>query len=80
MESLSVEQQIMEQLRNLDDAQKRRVLNFVHTLRPAPPLSARELLLLPPSERDRLVAAAFEAAVDEEFEVFEAYSEDDLDA
>jgi hypothetical protein len=80
MESLSVEQQIMEQLRNLDDAQKRRVLNYVHTLQPAPSLSARDLLHLPPDERDRLVAAAFEAAADEDFEVFEAYSEDDLDA
>jgi hypothetical protein len=81
MASLSIEQQIVEQLRFLDDVQKRRVLDFVHTLRPTPsPYTARELLHLPPDERDKLVAAAFEAAADEDFEIFEAYSEDDFDA
>jgi hypothetical protein len=81
MASLPVEQQIMERLKNLDDAQKRRVLDFVHTLQPTPSAyTARELLLLPSDERDKLVAAAFEAADDEDFEVFEAYSEGDLDA
>jgi hypothetical protein len=73
MAGLPVEQQIIERLRHLDDAQKRRVLDFVHTLQPALPYTARELLHLPPDERDRRVAAAFEAAAAEDFEVFEAY-------
>jgi hypothetical protein len=40
--------------------------------------TARELLRLPPEERDCLVEAAFEAAVDEDFEVFEAYDHTSL--
>ena len=39
--------------------------------------SARELMKLPFEERNNLVMAALELAVDEDFEVFEAYSEED---
>ncbi|MBN1311453.1 MAG: hypothetical protein JXB30_08540, partial [Anaerolineae bacterium] len=75
MASISIDQQIMERIRELDEAQKQRVLEFVtHTARQPSTYSARELLSLPPAERQRLVAAAFEAAADEDFETFEAYS------
>ncbi len=80
MASVPVEQQIVEQLHRLDEAQKRRVLDFVTALQQTPARTARDLLRLPPEERSRLVTAAFEAAADEDFEVFEAYSEEDLDA
>ncbi len=81
MVSVSIDQQIMERIRELDEAQKQRVLEFVaHTAQQPPTYSARELLSLPPAERQRLVAAAFEAAVDEDFETFEAYSEEELNA
>jgi len=40
--------------------------------------SAQELLLMPPEQRSRILAAAFEAAADDEFETFEAYSEEDF--
>lgn len=78
MASVPIEQQIIEHLRSLDDRQKQRVLEFVNTLKPT--TSARELLSLPAEEREQLVAAAFEAAAEEDFETFEAYSEEELDA
>ena len=34
---------------------------------------------LPPEERNRLVRIAIELASDEDFEIFEAYSEEDFD-
>jgi hypothetical protein len=80
MVSIPVEHQIIEKLRDLDNAQKQRVLEFVSTLQRTPVYTARELLRLPPEERERLVAAAFEAAVDEDFEIFEAYSEEETSA
>lgn len=81
MVSVSIDQQIIERIRELDEAQKLRVLEFVaHTAQQPPTYSAQELLSLPPAERQRLVAAAFEAAVDEDFETFEAYSEEELNA
>jgi hypothetical protein len=81
MASVSIDQQIMERIRELDEAQKQRVLEFVaHTAQQPPTYSARELLALPLAERQRLVATAFDAAAGEDFETFEAYSEEDLDA
>jgi uncharacterized iron-regulated protein len=80
MAGVPVEQQIVEKLHRLDDAQKRRVLEFVTALQQTPARPARDLLRLPPEERELLVAAAFEAAAGEDFEVFEAYSEEEPDA
>ena len=40
--------------------------------------TAQELLLMPPEQRSRVLAAAFEAAADDTFEIFEAYSEEDF--
>ena len=34
---------------------------------------------LPDEERERIVRASIEAAADEDFEIFEAYSEEDFD-
>lgn len=68
MASIPIEQQIIEQLRNLNEHQKQRVLDFVTTLKPT--YTARELLNLPAEERQRRVAAAFEAATEEDFEIF----------
>ena len=71
MADVTIEQQIIDHVRKLDDAQKQRVLEFVkHTLQQKLTCSARELMRLPFEERERLVAAAFEAAANEDFETF----------
>lgn len=81
MADASIEQQILEKLRRLDEAQKQQVLDFMtRSLGEPHPYTAEELLQLPPEERARLVAAAFEAAANEDFETFEAYTEEGLDA
>jgi|GEM_PF-4334104 len=41
--------------------------------------TAEELIKMPLEERNRHVAEALELAKDEDFEIFEAYSEEDLD-
>ncbi len=81
----AVEQEIMEKIRKLDEETQKRVLTFIEELEISeeiPPqkfYTALELLQLPEEERNRLVAEAFERAADEDFEIFEAYSEEDFD-
>jgi hypothetical protein len=41
--------------------------------------TARELLKLPREEREKYMAWSFAQAENEEFEIFEAYSEEDID-
>jgi hypothetical protein len=40
--------------------------------------TAEELLMMPAEQRSQILAAAFEAVADDEFEIFEAYSEEDF--
>lgn len=77
----AIEQEILEKLAHLDDAQKKRVLEFVQSIGENRPKSytARELLKLPEAERQRIIAESFRVAVDEDFEIFEAYSEEEID-
>jgi len=77
MADQSLEQQIIERFRHLSESQKHRVLHFVErTLAEPSSHTSREMIRLPSEERERLVAAAFEAAAGEDFEIFEAYSEE----
>lgn len=73
----TLEHQIVARVRQLDKEQQQRVLDFIAYLEA--PLSARQLMQLPPEERQRRVAAAFARAADVDFETFEAYSEEPLD-
>lgn len=76
----TVERELIDKISRLSPAQQRQVLEFVWRIEQTPQAntySARELLKLPAEERDRLVAAAFESAADEDFETFEAYSEEE---
>ena len=75
----TLEQEIIERISKLDSENQRRVLDFVTQLEAEPPLSARDLLKLPYKERQRRVKAAFDAPANEEFETFEAYSEEFID-
>lgn len=78
----AIERELIERISRLDVEKQRRVLEYVQHMEATPPerrLSPQELMHLPPEERNRLVAEAFELAVGEDFEVFEAYSEEGLD-
>jgi hypothetical protein len=72
----TLEQEIMTEIRQLDDNHQQLVLDFVRHLKTAKPLTAREIMRLPQAERDQVVASAFALAADEDFETFEAYSEE----
>lgn len=75
----TLDQEILETIRQFDEAQKRRVLEFVQHLQGEKVYSARELMKLPLEERRRLVEASIAAAAGEDFEIFEAYSEETFD-
>jgi hypothetical protein len=72
----TLEQKILERISKLNPENQKRVLDFVQQLENEHPLSARELLKLPYEERQRRVKAAFDSAANEDFETFEAYSEE----
>lgn len=74
----AIEQEIVEKFRQLEPDAKERVLNLLGRLADDHPLSALELMRLPAEERQRRVQAAIEAAADEDFETFEAYSEESV--
>lgn len=71
----ALERELIDKITRLDADQQRLVLDFVERIETATQpkrYTARELLRLPPEERDRLIAAAFEMAATENFETFEA--------
>lgn len=73
-----LEQEIIEKFQQLDSSARQRVLASLEQLEHERPLSALELMRLPAEERQRRVQAAIAAAADEDFEIFEAYSEEAL--
>ncbi|MCA0458937.1 MAG: hypothetical protein LCI00_33620 [Chloroflexi bacterium] len=75
----TLERELIERIIRLDDASKQRVLEFVDTIENPRTYTALELLELPPEERERYIAWSFAAAANEDFETFEAYSEEDFD-
>lgn len=76
----TIEQEVINELKKLDAARQQLVLAYARNLTASSvTYTARELIKLPPAERERLVSEAFKAAEDEEFEVFEAYSEEAVD-
>lgn len=79
----ALEHELQNKIAHLTEDQQREVLSFVDQLLPpsmaSRPMTAREMMKLPPDERERLVRESFALAADEEFEIFEAYSEEGLD-
>jgi hypothetical protein len=75
----TLEQELMEKISRLDEDNQRRILRFVEEIENPRTYTALELFKLPPEERERYIARSFELATNEEFEIFEAYSEEDLD-
>jgi hypothetical protein len=79
----SLEHEIIEKISRLDSEKQQRVLDFVRSLeepQQAKAYSLDELVKMPPEERSHAVAQALALSADEDFEIFEAYSEEDIDA
>ncbi len=76
----AIEQQILEKVSRLEPAQKQRVLAFVEQIaNQQHHYTARELMRLPVEERTAILQAQLAQAAKDDFEAFEAYSEEDLD-
>jgi hypothetical protein len=76
-----IEQQIIEKISHLEVEKQQRVLEFVEQLiAPVKHYTARELMQMPAAERNAIMRAQLEQSANEDFETFEAYSEEDLDA
>lgn len=76
-----IEQQLLDKIGHLSTDQQQRVLEFVEELEGTRrQYTAQELMRLPPTQRETILRAQLEMAENEDFELFEAYSEEDLDA
>ncbi len=75
----TLEQELIEKISHLDEDQKRHILEIVETMEKPRTYTALELLELPVEERENYIARSFELAANEDFEIFEAYSEEDFD-
>jgi hypothetical protein len=76
----AIEHELIERISHLDADKQRLVLAFVRDLESdTPTYSARELMKLPFEERNRILLEQLQQAEDEDFEIFEAYSEEDFD-
>ncbi len=74
----TIEQELMEKIGHLNEDGKLQVLAFVEMITPRF-YTLDELTNMSPEERSKAVAASFAAAADEDFEIFEANSEEDFD-
>ncbi len=78
----TLEQELMEKISQLNEDQQRRILKIVETMEPVQPVkrhyTARELMRLPPEERNQIARAALTRSLDEDVELFEAFGEADL--
>jgi hypothetical protein len=78
----TVERELIERIHHLDEEKQRQVLEFVQTIETPTEqkrYSARELMKLPFAERNRILLEQLERAANEDFETFEAYSEEEID-
>lgn len=73
------EQRIVELMAHMDEAQRRELLAMARQIVLPRTYTALELLELPKAERERYMALSFALSADEDFETFEAYSEEDID-
>jgi hypothetical protein len=74
----TVEQELIEKISRLDEDLQIEVLAFVDKITPRF-YTLDELTQMSPEERAKAVAASFAAASNEDFEIFEAYSEENID-
>ena len=77
----TIQSEILSLIEQMDENQQHQLLDTARQLiqKPSRRYTARELLKLPREERERYMAWSFAQAENEEFEIFEAYSEEDID-
>lgn len=76
-----IEEKLHELIQQMDDRQRSQLLNVARQIANASEdrfYSAAELIKMPAAQRAAHVAQAFEAAEEEAFETFEAYSEEPI--
>ena len=73
----TIENEIIQELAKLGEDRQKQVLSYIRGLT-TERLSARELMSLPAAKRAAYLQEAFRAAENEDFETFEAYSEESL--
>ena len=77
----TIEQVILAKVSQLEIDQQRRVLAFLEQLGSLlQHYSARDLMRLLSAERNAILQDQLALSVNEDFEMFEAYSEEDIDA
>lgn len=75
---MTIVEQVVHALQQLGPDDQQQVLDYVRSMTPKT-FTARDLLTLPPAQRQQLIQEAFRRAEDEAFETFEAYSEEAVD-
>lgn len=81
----ALREELLAKIARLNETQQRRVLEFVRqietieTPQPERHYTALELMQMPYDERNRILAERVALAADEDFEVFEANSDEDFD-
>jgi hypothetical protein len=74
---IPIQNELLELFEQMDEQQRHQLLHVARQIvQPSHHYTARELMALPAEERERLVAQSIAQAADEDFEIFEAYSED----
>lgn len=74
---IPIQDELLTLFEQMDEQQRHHLLNLARKMvQPPHHYTARELMALPAEERDRLVAQSIALAANEDFEIFEAYSED----
>ncbi len=77
----TIEHEIIQRLHQLQTDAQQKVLEFIEDLQYEQDhhYSPLDLLRLPEIEQDRLITESFRLAENEDFETFEAYSEEPID-
>ena len=78
----TVERELLERISRMDSEKQRKVLDYVRSIEePVQTRSytARELMRLPPEERNLLVIQALERSADGDVELLDVYDEEGMD-
>ena len=77
---IPIQDELLHLFEQMDENQRHQLLHAARQIvQPTRHYTALELMAFPIEERERLVAESIAQAADEDFEIFEAYSEEDMD-